>query len=80
MDMYVTTGFVYLIPILGLLFVFSIDHILTTPQVQLTSRSIFLLPSRHDRSSMVDVASPGFKKQAEYYCRNHDFSEQPAKP
>jgi hypothetical protein len=62
MDMYVTTGFVYLIPILGLLFVFSIDHILTTPQVQLTSRSIFLLPSRHDRSSMVDVASPGFKK------------------
>jgi tyrosinase len=48
MDMYVTLRFNHPVPRLDLPFFVRIEHILTTWQVQLASRSILLLPPRHD--------------------------------
>jgi len=40
-------------------------QVLTKPQVQLASRPSLLLPPRHDRSRLVDMAEPRFEKPAE---------------
>jgi len=70
MDMYATRR----------LTIASTSHVLTELQVQLPSRPGLLLPPRHDRSRLVDMAEPRFEKPAEQHRGYYDFLEQPTEP